>query len=106
MSAMASQITSLAIVYSTVYSGTDDRKQQTPRHWTFYEENSPVTGNFPAQRASNAENVSNWWRHHSKIHVMNISTLSLSYPLWDLHIERVSRDGSSENTFIALANYY
>ena len=28
------------------------------------EENSPVTGEFPAQRASNAENVSIWWRHH------------------------------------------
>ena len=26
--------------------------------------NSPVTGEFPAQRASNAENVSIWWRHH------------------------------------------
>ena len=26
--------------------------------------NSPVIGEFPAQRASNAENVSIWWRHH------------------------------------------
>ena len=26
--------------------------------------NSPVTGEFPAQMASNAENVSIWWRHH------------------------------------------
>ena len=25
---------------------------------------APVTGEFPAQRASNAENVSIWWRHH------------------------------------------
>ena len=29
-----------------------------------YMVNSPVTGEFPAQRASNAENVSIWWRHH------------------------------------------
>ena len=28
--------------------------------------NSPVTGEFPAQMASNAENVSIWWRHHGK----------------------------------------
>ena len=28
------------------------------------EGNSPVTGEFPAQRGSNAENVSIWWRHH------------------------------------------
>ena len=28
------------------------------------EGNSPVTGELPAQMASNAENVSIWWRHH------------------------------------------
>ena len=27
--------------------------------------NSPVTGEFPAQRASDAENASIWWRHHA-----------------------------------------
>ena len=26
--------------------------------------NSPVTGEFPSQMASYAENVSTWWRHH------------------------------------------
>ena len=26
--------------------------------------NRPGTGEFPAQMASNAENVSIWWRHH------------------------------------------
>ena len=34
-----------------------------PRHWPFTG-NSPVTGEFPAQMFSNAENVSIWWRHH------------------------------------------
>ena len=29
------------------------------------EGNSPVTGEFPAHMASNAENVSIWWRHHA-----------------------------------------
>ena len=28
--------------------------------------NSPVTGEFPAQKASNAEEVSIWWRHHGR----------------------------------------
>ena len=28
------------------------------------EGNPPVTGEFPSQRASNAEHVSIWWRHH------------------------------------------
>ena len=27
-------------------------------------DNPPVTGGYPSQRASNAENVSIWWRHH------------------------------------------
>ena len=35
------------------------------------EGNSPVTGEFPAQRASNAENVSIWWRHHVVIKSLN-----------------------------------
>ena len=40
---MGSQITYLTIVYSsTVYS------------------------EFPAEKASNAENVSIWWRHHER----------------------------------------
>ena len=40
MGAMASQITSLIIVYSAVYSGLYQRKHQTPRHW-------PLCGNSP-----------------------------------------------------------
>ena len=63
MGVMASQITSLAIVYSVVYSGTD-KKTKKLRVTGFSEGNSPVTGEYPVQRASNAENVSIWWRHH------------------------------------------
>ena len=35
-----------------------------PRVTGLCEGNSPVTGEFPSQRASNPENVSIWWRHH------------------------------------------
>ena len=62
--AMASQITSLTIVYSTVYSGADQKNIKAPRHWPLCGI-SPVTGEFPAQMASNAENFSIWWRHHA-----------------------------------------
>ena len=44
MSAMASPITNLTIVYTTVYSGAYQTKNQS-------------SGIHPAQRASNAENV-------------------------------------------------
>ena len=36
---------------------------KAPRHW------GPGTGEFPAQMASNAENVSIWWRHHVNIKI-------------------------------------
>ena len=55
MSAIASQITRLTSVYS-IRSGADQRKHQRSRHWPLCG-NSPGTGEFPAQRASNAENV-------------------------------------------------
>ena len=42
------------------------RKTSKLRVTGLCEANSPVTGEFPAQRASNAENVSIWWRHHEK----------------------------------------
>ena len=38
--------------------------------------NSPVTGEFPAQGASNAENVSIWWCHHEKYHRMEYLLLN------------------------------
>ena len=65
MSAMVSQITDVSIVYSNVSSDTDQRKQL---HATGLSEgNSPVTGEFPTQKASNAENVSIWWCHHALV---------------------------------------
>ena len=66
MGMMASQITSLIIVYSHVYSGTDQRKHQSSASLAFVRgiHRGPVPGEFPAQMASNAGNVSIWWRHH------------------------------------------
>ena len=58
MSAMASQITSLTIVYSTVYSRSRSKKTSKLRVPCLCEGNLPVTGEFPTQRASNAENIS------------------------------------------------
>ena len=63
MGAMVSQITSLASVFSTVYSGKS-KKTSKLRVTGLCARNSPVTGEFPAQMASNVENVSIWWRHH------------------------------------------
>ena len=51
---MASQITSLTIVYSTAYSGADQRKHHSSASLALCG-NSQVTGEFPVQMASNAE---------------------------------------------------
>ena len=56
MSAIASQITSLTIVYSTVYPDADQRNHQSSASLAFVR--------FPVQMTSNAETVSIWWRHH------------------------------------------
>ena len=62
MSTIASQITSLTIVYWTVYSDADQRKHQSSASlafvWGIHRDRDL------AQRASYAENVYIWWRHH------------------------------------------
>ena len=48
------------------------------------EGNSPVTGEYPSQRASNAENVSIWWRRHvmydSQHNIGSAATAALKVP--------------------------
>ena len=69
MGAMASQITSLTIVYSTVYSGTDQRKHQSSAslalvrgiHRSLCAGNSPGTGEFPAQSPVTRKMTSSWF---------------------------------------------
>ena len=54
--------------------------------------NSPVTDEFPAQMASNAENISLWWRHHGETKFDDIDhssvtrVLAIKYiqSLWNL----------------------
>ena len=57
------------------------RSKKTPklRVTGLCEGNSPVTGEFPAQRASNAENVSIWWRHHGSAMVIQLYCINLRY---------------------------
>ena len=62
MGTVASQITKLTIVYSTVYSYK--RNTQKLRVTGLSAGNSPVTGEFPAQMAGYAEMFPFWWRHY------------------------------------------
>ena len=65
MGKIASQITSLTIVYSTVYSDTDQGKHQSSASLAF------VRGIY-------AENVSIWWRHHVRARFLEV-VHSLTY---------------------------
>ena len=64
MSAMASQITSFHDCLLNHLFGIRSKKTSKLRITGLCAGNSPGTGEFPAPRASNAENVSIWWRHH------------------------------------------
>ena len=44
--------------------------------------NSPVTGEFPVQKASNAGNVSIWWRHHAQCTGVSWRTFEVSWSQW------------------------
>ena len=64
MGAMASQITNLTIVYSTVYAVADQRKHQRSASLDF------VRGIhrgqcIPRTNGQQRGNVSIWWRHHA-----------------------------------------
>ena len=64
MGAMVSQITSLTIVSSAVYSDADQRKHHSSASLAFVQRIHRGTGEFPAQKASDANSVSIWWRQH------------------------------------------
>ena len=55
------------------------------------EGNSPVTGEFPSQRDSNAENVSIWWRYHETHQWLVVEYICISEP--DYHSLMRSDDG-------------
>ena len=55
MSPMASQITDLVIVYSTVYTDTVQRKHLSSASLAFVRGNSPLTGEFPAQKGQHRD---------------------------------------------------
>ena len=67
MSAMASQITNLTIVYLTIYSGADQRKHQSSASLAFVRGIHRWTVNSPHKWPVTRKNVSIWWRHYGTI---------------------------------------
>ena len=67
MGTMTPQITSLTIVYSTVYSGADQRKHQSTALLAFVWR---IHRWSVTQMASDTENISIWWRDHDDLLLM------------------------------------
>ena len=89
MGAMASQITSLTIVYSAVHSGKTNKISKL-RVTGLCAGNSPVTGEFPIQMASNAENVSIWWRHYAlKVYALHRCSIHQSIDIHSIIMRQV-----------------
>ena len=68
MSAMASQITSVSIVNSTVGPGADQRKNQSSAFLAFAWGIHRWSVSSPHKRP--AENASIWWRHRDFLHMV------------------------------------
>ena len=70
-------------------------------------ENSTVTGEFPAQRVSNAENVSIWWRHHASFNQRHHTNDDI-FPIWIVVTSKITGDlwgGSADYGYVALMFY-
>ena len=78
MSTMASQITSLTIACSNVYSGA-------------------VTGEFPAQRASNAKNAFIFMTSSRKRHLTPIGANKITFTLYLLYISQYTPSVTDSN---------
>ena len=64
MGAMTSQMSGVSIVYWTFFFRCGSKHTSKLHVTDLCCGTSPVTGEFPAQRARNAENVSIWWRQY------------------------------------------
>ena len=102
MSTMAYQITGVSFVYSAVCSGTDQKKKSKLCVTGLCEGNSLVTGEFPTQRAYNAENVSIWWRHYDRSSDAPISTLQRLNHFRNSHVNISTLDNNSLQTWIPI----
>ena len=69
MTTIASQIISLTNVSQPFIQTQIKENIKAPRNWPLCGEFTGA-GDFPAQRAINAENVSIWWRHHENSAVL------------------------------------
>ena len=115
MTTMASQITSLTVVYSIVHSDADQRKHQSSASLAY------VRGIhrerwIPRTKASNAENVSIWWRHHVPYHdifmqvkwygTLTVPIKFVAYPVCFAHVHYSTGKQTNEMSTFELHQHF
>ena len=81
------------------------KKTSKPRVAGHCEGTPPMTGGLPWQRASNAENVSIWWRHHGCVYLMDMG-MFVHIPTGFLTMEIMVREHTFTSLLIRLFNPY
>ena len=89
MSAMASQITSLTIVYSSIWSGAYQRKHQSSASLAFAKRIYRWPMNSPHKGPVTRKNVFIWWRHHVNDGFPNLIQYTGGQILNAMHMQKI-----------------
>ena len=93
MNVMASQFPAARLFIQAFVQAHIKANIKAQVHWPLCG-NTPVTGEYPTQRTSNAENISVWWRQHvNRIYIG--STGPRWAPCWPHHLCYLGRSYSS-----------
>ena len=79
MSTMVSQIPASRLLVQPFVQAHMNEYIKAQRHWPFYGGNSPLTGEYPVQRAINAETVSIWWRHLDIVSFFSANLITMQF---------------------------
>ena len=105
MSQMASQITSVSVVCSTICSGAIKENIKVLRHWPLWGES---TGDrwIPLTKGQWRGHIFIWWRHHGLVrtcHAKPLPEAMLAYwwsDLWQIHVTSRNGNQSTQRFFL------
>ena len=115
MGAMTSQITSLTIVYSSVYSGTDQRKHQNSASLAFvrglhrWPVNSPHKRPVKRKMFLFNDVIMGWWQYFQWRHIMVLYITRDALPCYDSFVQVCLLKASDINSrpiyFVGKSNF-
>ena len=101
MGKVPSQITgSASPLFTQPFIRAQIKETSKPRATGLCAGKSPGTGEFPAQMASNAENVSIWWRLHDQVKAKGSYNTSIDFVLSTFHKNTIKGEAKFSNISI------